>query len=176
MTTANDLNAEIDRVFPRSSPPDDVIRGGGNEHYLYDSQGSDEGCTVRSFWKKGWWEITPEHVNDKKYFYEYSVGFLSLTQEAFRYYLPVLLRLVLTDLADEKYIGWGEWTESLCWQLDPEPTKLWGDYFEKIYGPMSLEQKQFVARVVKFIKTRFADSRVQLITPTCAAYWAKFDT
>lgn len=174
MTTANDLNAEIDRVFPRSSPPVDVIRGGGNEHFLADPPGSDEGCAVRSFWKKGWWEITPENLNSGRSRYECSVGFLSLTQEAFRYYLPTLLRLVLTDLADEK-IGWGEWIESLCWQLDPEPTKLWGDYFEKIYGPMTLEQKQFVARVVKYIKTSFADSRFQLITPTCEAYWEQFD-
>ena len=142
----------------------------------YANSSDDPAFAIQMFLGRKWVEVSPTYANSAANFHRVHAGFFHLTAEAFQYYLPALLVLAL-DESNSMADGCepAEWSLQLAQLLDPEPVRLWGDYFKDRFDPLTAQQKKVTAEIIKYIQESNSNLGYPKVSSSCAAYWSQFE-
>ena len=134
--TKEDLISDIRAAFGFSEPPRDIVTTMGG--------GSEPTHIVGYFTGKRWSEITIKKAADDRYSGDLSSALLFMTDEAFKYFLPAYLLMLLNEIDTADLI-----VERVFYRLTlPAEEQADRAACEKKFDLFSIEQKQLIARFI----------------------------
>lgn len=111
-----------------------------------------EAGNVKEFFSgKRWNEITLDQLFDQ-YKSDPSASLLFMSPIAFRYYLPLFIKICISDYDDADLIY-----ETTIWRLLPSKSHLSSHEFNKLYDEYDLEKKSLIADILQYLSVAHID-------------------
>lgn len=159
--TKEEIISGIHAAFGASEPPKDIVTTMGG--------GSEPTHIVSYFTGKIWSEITIKNASDDRYSGDLSSALLFMTDEAFKYFLPAYLLMLLNEIDTADLI-----VERVFYRLTlPAEGQADRAACEKKFDLFSREQKQLIARfIANQVSTLHYNEEAK---KAYFSYWYQFD-
>lgn len=169
MTEVEALKERVGEVFPVHNPPVKLFNYAGS--LVNDEDDIDYVGTYKAFLGKLWTEIDYNQLCHYKGGPAYG-AFHFLENEAFRYYLPTWLSIILNDPDTH----WDMLVDLCEHALPPEITsKVAGGLFRRNFEPLLPQQKAVIAGVIKYASRALPEIHKKTARQAYDAYWSQFD-
>ena len=162
----NILTNELENIFHNDAPPnsENILRNGSYESNI------ESGYVVNFFNGKKWTDVTlNKFIND--YEGDPSACLLFMSPEAFRYYLPLYLRICLVDYDNADVIY-----DTTLWRLIPSKNNMNREEFDELFNGYNGDQKALIAKILQFLAQAHIDDFGEKSDAQTALddYWKEF--
>jgi len=141
------LSRELEDTFENQGPPraKKLLKEGTRKSNI------ESGYVLNFFNGKRWNDVTLKQLT-QHYEGDPSACLLFMSPEAFRYYLPLFLRICLIDYESADVIY-----DTTLWRLVPSKNNLSRKEFDELYSGYDLEKKSLIARILQHLAQAHID-------------------